>query len=250
MRQSSSKKSKMRFFARLISSLFKAEENRLAQDVLERTGIRPVRIDLYELAFRHSSALSFKKTSRNNQRLEFLGDAILGAVVADYLYHTYPEKDEGFLTGMRSKIVSRSSLNKLAEAMNLQSLIISKIDLRKPAKSLGGDTLEALIGAIYLDKGIKEAQRFITQKILHELIDVLDLEHQIISYKGLFIEWAQKQRKSFEFVLLESWGQQHHKTFKIGLYVNGKLLSSGVGLSKKQAEEVASELAFKELLVS
>ena len=208
--------------------------------------IRPANLGLYELALRHSSASrkQGKKNVQNNERLEFLGDAILGAVIADYLYQEYPGKNEGFLTSMRSKIVSRSHLNNVANRLNITPLVISKLDKRKPAKSLGGDALEALIGAIYLDQGVKKAKSFIHSKILDDLVEMEELENTIISYKGLIIEWAQKERKTFSFSLINQWGKQHNMTFEMGLHIDDSLVSKGKGTSKKRAEEDAAKKAF------
>ena len=139
----------------------------------------PLDLSLYELAFRHSSASRQNSNSKpqNNERLEFLGDAVLGAVVADYLYQKYPNKDEGFLTSMRSKIVSRSNLNNIAKTLGIKDAVVSNLNKKKPAKSLGGDTLEALIGAIYLDKGILSAQNFIHNKIIFIHFDFSRTHH-------------------------------------------------------------------------
>lgn len=208
---------------------------------------------LYQLAFRHSSSSAFKSEKNhphNNQRLEFLGDAILGAVVSSFLYDRYPDKDEGFLTHMRSKIVSRSNLNNVAKHLGIDELVICKLYRKKLAKSIGGDTLEALIGAIYLDKGEKVAQNFIVQNILHSgVLNVRELEEHVISYKSQIIEWAQKQKALFRFELLDQWGKQHSMNFKVGFYLNEELLETGTGTSKKLAEEEASRRAFEKLLL-
>ena len=236
----------MQFLLRFFSSRSKREDEFLIT-IKQIVGTKPKDHSLYRLALRHSSSNKSKKNARNNERLEFLGDAILGAVVADHLYQTYPHKDEGFLTSMRSKIVSRSNLNTIGKKLGLEPLIISKLDKRKPAKSICGDALEALIGAVYLDQGLGNTMRFIQERVLLANLDLESLESHIISYKGQFIEWAQKERKQFEFTLLDSWGVQHNKTFKMGLYLNNELIATGRGSSKKMAEEDAAEKAFKSL---
>lgn len=235
----------MSFISRIFSFRAKREGDIhafLKQDL----GVRPNNVHLYELALRHSSASKKhgKKHVQNNERLEFLGDAILGAVIADYLYLNYPTKNEGFLTSMRSKIVSRSNLNNVATKLNITPLVISKLDKRKPAKSVGGDALEALIGAIYLDQGVKKAKSFIHSKILEGLVEMEKLENTIISYKGLIIEWAQKERKSFNFSLVNQWGKQHNMTFEMALMIDDLMVSKGKGSSKKRAEEEAAKKAF------
>lgn len=240
----------MNFFLKLFPSRFKREGDFFVF-ISETIGFKPANIHLYELAFRHSSASErpSKKLPQNNERLEFLGDAILGTIVADYLYQQYPEKDEGFLTSMRSKIVSRSNLNEISRELGIQDLVVSNLDKKKPAKSLGGDTLEALIGAIYLDKGIASAKIFVHKKIIEQHVYLDVLEQHIISYKGLLIEWAQKERKQFEFSLLKQWGKQHNMTFEMGLFLDEVLVATGKGSSKKRAEEEAAEKAFSSLQI-
>lgn len=234
----------MNLFSRFFPSR-KKRDGEFFAFIKDVTGVKPSNSTLYELAFRHSSASRHSKGSiENNERLEFLGDAVLGTIIADYLYQRYPEKDEGFLTSMRSKIVSRSNLNCVSKELGIHKLILSKLDKRKPAKSLGGDTLEALIGAIYLDHGLDKTKRFIYSRIIDDHDYLNELEHQIISYKGLFIEWAQKERKSFEFLLSNQWGKQHNMTFEMTLILEAKTIVTGQGYSKKQAEEDAAEKAF------
>jgi ribonuclease-3 len=237
----------MSFFTRLFFSRLVNGE-RFAGNLKALLGFRPKKPELYKLAFIHSSASkTSSKTDKNNERLEFLGDAILSAVVADYLYKHYPQKSEGFLTSMRSKVVSRSNLNKIAENLKLNNFIISKLNNNKRAKSLGGDTLEALIGAIYLDRGIRHAALFIHQHVLSEKRIFEHLEKHVISYKGFLIEWAQKERNKVEFSLLNDWGKQHNKTFKMGLIMNDELIATGRGTSKKLAEEDAAKKACNQL---
>jgi ribonuclease-3 len=237
----------MSFFARLFNAR-SVNGKKLAANLKPLIGYRPKKVGLYELAFRHSSASKKSvKTDKNNERLEFLGDAILSAVIAEYLYRHYPDKSEGFLTSMRSKLVSRTNLNKIADQLALHGFIVSKLTNRMKAKSLGGDTLEALIGAIYLDKGINSAAQFIHQHVLSEKRAFDQLENHVISYKGLLIEWAQKERKQIEFTLLDDWGKQHNKTFKMGLKLNSQLITTGRGTSKKTAEEDAAKKAFDQL---
>ncbi len=234
----------MKILSKLISFRFK-RESEFFRYIHHLTGFRPNDIALYQLAFRHRSASKRKSESliENNERLEFLGDAILGALIAEFLYEQYPDKDEGFLTSMRSKIVSRKNLNKISHKLNLKEKIIDKLDKRKAAKSLGGDALEALIGALYLDRGIEKTKEFVYSKIIHQNMYFADLERHVISYKGLFIEWAQKERKAFCFTLIDQWGQQHNMVFKMGLYIDENLITSAEGASKKSAEEGAAAKA-------
>lgn len=216
------------------------------------TGVQPKDLSLYELAFRHSSASKKNEESgwSNNERLEFLGDAILGAVVAEDLYHRYPDENEGFLTSMRAKMVSRKNLNTIALKLDLAPLVISKLDNQKPARSLLGDVLEALIGAIYLDYGLSSARQFITQKVIEDHTEFTQLENQVVSFKSAFIEYVQGQRLKHEFRLEDKWGKNHNLTFKIGLYLKGERIAEGTGTSKKRAEEMAAEQACSELNIT
>ncbi len=239
----------MRFLVRLFSSRKSVEENSFATSVQQLIGHKPTTLSYYILAFRHSSVDQDMNRPQNNERLEFLGDAILGAVVAQFLYHQYPNANEGFLTNMRSKIVSRKNLNQIASDLQIGQLIVAKLDKRKKAKSINGDTLEALIGAIYLDIGLQAAIKFIKTKILGDLQIFGSLEKQVLSFKSKLIEWSQKERKSLSFVILNSWGSDHNKTFEMGVLLDDELLGSGIGSSKKLAEESAAHSVFMALQV-
>lgn len=215
--------------------------------IAQITGLEPVNLSFYQLAMRHSSASKKSESAAwsNNERLEFLGDAILGAVVAKRLYDLYPEENEGFLTSMRAKMVSRKNLNKLAEKFNLAPLVVSRLDAKKPARSLLGDVLEALIGAVYLDLGMEAAERFIESKVMEGNKAFAELETQVVSYKSTLIEYAQAERLHHEFKLEERWGKNHSLNFRVGLYLNGDRVTQGTGTSKKRAEESAAEEACK-----
>lgn len=228
-----------------------AKKNEFYHRIAQLTGIEPRDLSLYELAMRHSSA-SKKSSSEgwsNNERLEFLGDAILGAVVAKELYEFYPDKNEGFLTSMRAKMVSRKNLNLLAQQFDLAPLVVSKLDAQKPARSLLGDVLEALIGAIYLDRGMNAAEQFISTKIIRGKAAFEELERQVVSFKSAFIEYAQGERIRHEFILEERWGKNHSLTFRVGLFFDGNRIAEGIGTSKKRAEESAAEVACRELQI-
>jgi ribonuclease-3 len=237
----------MRFLLRLFSFRKSVEENGFVASVQKLIGFKPLTISLYLLAFRHSSVDKNINRPQNNERLEFLGDAILGAVVAEYLYCHYPNANEGFLTSMRSKIVSRNNLNHIASELQIGNLIVANLDKRKKAKSINGDTLEALIGAIYLDIGIDAASSFIKSRILGDAQSLSELEKQVLSFKSKLIEWSQKERKSLSFVPLNSWGSDHNKTFEMGVLLDEQLIGSGIGQSKKLAEESAANIVFTNL---
>ncbi len=206
----------------------------------------PSNLQLYEEALRHSSASLVDESgnSTNNERLEFLGDAILGAVVADFLYAYYPHKKEGFLSSMRAKIVSRSNINAMASALGLKDLLISNIRPGQEGKTALGNALEALIGAIYLDKGYAVAESFISKKLIKGLLDIHKLESIVISYKSLLLEWGQKNEKKVVFTRVSKPGTKQYTT---SLSVEGFEVLTNSASSKKKAEESVSKLIYKKI---
>lgn len=228
-----------------ISSHF-AKDGNFFLSIKELTGYKPLNEELFKLAFRHSSATHKSRgVKQNNQRLEFLGDAVLSAVVAEYLYRQYPEEGEGFLTNMRSKIVSRKHLNQLGIKMGLNKLVVKKTNRTVQAKSIYGDALEALIGALYLDRGFEACRGFIEQKILSDTVDLKVIETRIASHKGALLEWGQKNKREINFSVTGCYGESHARRFHVTLNIDGKVASTGQGTSKKKAEEDASRVAFK-----
>lgn len=218
-------------------------------EIKELTGFPPKDEEHYKLALRHSSASHESEGKRiNNQRLEYLGDAILGSIVADFLYDSYPKRGEGFLTSMRSKIVSRKHLNQLGLKLKLHKMVVKRTARTGHAKSIYGDALEALIGAIYLDRGYEDTRHFVVQKIVLVLMDLDALESRIASHKGAILEWGQKNKKNVNFEISGCWGESHSRKFEITLKVNNEIVSTGNGSSKKKAEEEASRIAYKSLL--
>lgn len=207
-------------------------------------GFEPIAIDLYYQAFCHSSI----DTSEygNNERLEFLGDSILDAVITEYLYHTLPGKNEGILTDMRSKMVSRRTLNKLGKEFNLSEFIQSNLGGSTPS-SVIGNAFEALIAAIYLDKGSEFCKTFIIQNIIEKYFDLNELEKQISSYKKHFIHWSQKNNRNYKFELISESGESHNKSFEIALKLDNILVTKSTSSSKKKAEESAAKKACKKL---
>jgi len=229
-------------FRGLIRSKFSANQQ-LFRSIRNIFGFYPNNIFIYKLALRHKSATKKKVNGLkiNNERLEYLGDAILGAVVADYLFRQFPYKNEGFLTEMRSKIVSRNSLNKLSLKLGLEKLILSDADPNYRPKSAGGDAFEAMIGAIYLDKGYYFARRTIISRILNLHFDLEDLIDTEISYKSRIIEWAQKEKKDLSFKVVEEIGEKQDKQFKIALIVDEETITEAIDYSIKGAEKIAAE---------
>lgn len=210
-------------------------------------GFTPKNLFIYKKAFTHRSIKEIdKETGRpiNYERLEFLGDAMLSAVIASYLFQEVPTGDEGYLTQMRSKIVSREHLNELGRDLNLIQFVKSTISHSKFGENIHGNIFEALIGAIYFDKGYNYCKKFIYKRVIEPYVDVPKLEGKITSYKSLFIEWCQKQKHQFEYEVYEDTGKDSVKHFSVRLRLNGKIIAKGRATSKKKAEETASKRAY------
>lgn len=180
----------------------------------------------------------------NYERLEFLGDAMLGAVIASHLYLEVPGGDEGYLTKMRSKIVSREHLNELGKELNLIKLIESKISSAQFGDNIHGNLFEALIGAIFLDKGFNICEKFIYKRVIIPYVDIAQLEGKVISYKSLLIEWCQKEKKKFDYNVYEDTGNDEVRHFSVKLSIDNKVVAKARATSKKKAEEKASKRAF------
>lgn len=180
----------------------------------------------------------------NYERLEFLGDAMLGAVIASHLYLEVPGGDEGYLTKMRSKVVSREHLNELGKDLNLIDLIESKIAASQFGDNIHGNLFEALIGAIFLDKGFNYCEKFIYKRVIIPYVDIAQLEGRVISYKSLLIEWCQKEKKTFNYNVYEDSGNDETRHFSVKLSVDNKVIAKARATSKKKAEEKASKRAF------
>ncbi|NCO62343.1 MAG: ribonuclease III [Flavobacteriales bacterium] len=209
-------------------------------------GFRPKNIQIYKTAFTHRS-MNIKDDEGNTinyERLEFLGDAILGAVIASHLYTEVPGGDEGYLTKMRSKVVSREHLNELGKDLNLINLIESKIAASQFGDNIHGNLFESLIGAIFLDKGFKYCEKFIYQRVIIPYVDIAQLEGRVISYKSLLIEWCQKEKKTFNYNVYEDTGNDDVRHFSVKLSVDNKVITKARATSKKKAEEKASKRAF------
>lgn len=209
-------------------------------------GFKPRNIQIYKTAFTHRS-MNIKDdegNAINYERLEFLGDAMLGAVIASHLYIEVPGGDEGYLTKMRSKVVSREHLNELGKDLNLIKLIESKISASQFGDNIHGNLFEALIGAIFLDRGFKFCEKFIYKRVIIPYVDIAQLEGKVISYKSLLIEWCQKEKKTFNYNVYEDTGNDDVRHFSVKLSVDNKVVSKARATSKKKAEEKASKRAF------
>lgn len=222
-------------------------EKRFIRQLKQVLGFVPANLKLYQLALIHKSASG--KFSKNhdihNERLEFLGDAILDSVIAEQLYNSFPGEDEGFLTQMRSKIVNRDTLKKIAINMGISDLLIVRMS-KDNHKALHGDALEALIGAIYLDKGYRKTRKFILRKIISKHINLAELSEKEVDFKSRIIEWGQKNRKDINFTCHEQTnGNEKTPVFISHLLVFDDIVGMGLGKSKKEAEQNAAKQAIQ-----
>ena len=209
-------------------------------------GFTPRRVEYYEAAFTHKSVNSHDSEGHkvNNERLEFLGDAVLGVVIADYLFTHAPQGNEGYLTQMRAKIVSREQLNMIGRNLHFEKAIKSSFPASKIPCDVYGNTMEALIGAIYKDCGYEKCRKFIYRVIIEPYVDIKTLEHKVGSYKSLMIQLAQKSHKSIAFEVCDEKSEDLQKLFGVRLMLNGKCVAKGRGSSKKKAEERAAKRAY------
>ena len=235
----------MSFIRNIFNSRSKRNGNFFIQ-IKNIVGYKPNNIRYYEKAFTHRSMNIRDKEGNpiNYERLEFVGDAMLSAVIASHLFNEVPQGDEGYLTKMRSKIVSREHLNELGKELNLVSLVESKIPIDNFGNNIHGNLFEALVGAIYLDKGYNQCEKFIYDKIVIPHVDIEQLEGKVISYKSLLIEWCQKEKKTFDYNVYEDTGNDELRHFSVKLSVNNKIIAKARATSKKKAEEKASKRAF------
>lgn len=207
---------------------------------------KPRNIKPYEKAFTHRSLnlKDHKGNAVNFERLEFLGDAMLSSVIAAHLFKEVPEGNEGYLTKMRAKVVSRKHLNELGKDLKLIELVKTNIPKSQFGINIHGNLFEALIGAIYLDRGFVYCERFIKEAVIDPYVDIESLEGQVISYKSLLIEWCQKEKKVFNYEVYEDTGKDEMKHFAVKLRIDEKVVAKARATSKKKAEEKASKRAY------
>lgn len=238
----------MKIFQRLgIHTLFfNAQDKRLASSVKMIIGRKPLNLSIYRLALTPSSLGEETSTGFkiSNERLEFLGDAILGSVVAEYLFKKFPYRDEGFLTETRSKLVNRETLNDIGIKIGLKKTLDQVVSNRQFTgnKSLFGDILEAFLGAVYLDRGYVFTQKLILNRILIHM-DLDGMISTVTNYKSKIIEWSQKESKSVDYKVLQINGNQRYKEFVVELNIDGESVAQGKGSTKKKAEQEASKNA-------
>ena len=226
------------------------KEKELYLSLHQIIGVYPHNISYYKLALMHKSVARRNEKGRpvNNERLEFLGDAILDAIVGDIVYQHFPGKREGFLTNTRSKIVQRETLNKLAQEMGINQLILSGGHSYSHNSYLGGNAFEALVGALYLDRGYNACMKFMEQRILSQLINIDKVAYKEMNFKSKLIEWSQKNRVKLEYKLLEQKKDEHGSpVFRFQVLIEGLEGGIGSGFSKKESQQLASKLTLQRL---
>ena len=212
-------------------------------------GFTPANLSLYKLAFTpHNVAVGTTNGLKSsNERLEYLGDAVLGAVVAEMLFKKFPFQEEGFLTEMRSKLVNRDHLSRLAKKIGIEFFINQMGESQQLHRSTFGDAFEALIGAVYMDYGYARAQEFILERIIRNHVDLEEMQKMELSFKSRLINWSQREKKKVLFEQFEEIESGGKKLFRVLVFVSGNEEGKGEDFSKKRAEETASEMACKGL---
>ncbi|MDQ2718959.1 MAG: putative dsRNA-binding protein [Bacteroidota bacterium] len=230
-----------------ISNIFYSKEERdFRRQLRNILGYTPKKLILYKTALSHRSVR--EGADENNERLEFLGDAILSTVVAHFLFMRYPYKGEGFLTEMRSKMVNRNQLNDIAVKIGLKKITFyNKFDNSLKISQIFGNTLEALVGAVFLDKGYDETQKWVTHQIIHPHLYMQDLENLDINQKNKLYGWANKNGKILAFETLEEKMENGRRLFTIAAKIDGEVIAEAKAYNKKDASQVAAQIAVEKL---
>jgi len=210
-------------------------------------GYIPSNLALYKLAFFHKSTSTQKGYAiQNNERLEYLGDAVLGTIVAEYLFKKYPNSNEGFLTKMRSKIVKRKSLNQIGDKMGLD-VLLSEYNTTRLSRSMLGNAVEALVGAIYVERGYNNTKSYVVNQLLRRYLDIHELETTDDNFKSQLLEWSQKNGKTVSYKVLARYKFEKRDRFKVAVLVDGEKVGTADDFNKKSAEQIASERALSAL---
>jgi ribonuclease III len=237
-------------FLRRINGTYILDKHEFSSRLKKIFGFRPGNLKLYEVAFIHRSATFTLPDGKkvNNERLEYLGDAVLSAILSDYLFEKFPDASEGFMTKIRSRIVNREILNQLAVSMGINKILISNVNSNHPTKNLYGDALEALIGSVFLDKGFKKTKKIFIKNILNKYLDLETIINTDTDYKSLVFEWVQKNKSNLIFTYNEEYDFNLKKSvFSTTLIIDRQEMGVGQGSSKKEAEQEAASQTWKRL---
>lgn len=233
---------------RRIYNLYLSDDKDLTMRLRPILGFTPARLSLFKTAFYHKSMTNETPGRATNERLEYLGDAILSTIVAEYLFKKYPNKDEGFLTKMRSKIVKRQTLNEIADNMGLD-VILSEYSMGKMSNSMLGNALEALVGAIYIEFGYEKTKNYVIKNILMKYLNINDLENRDDNHKSQLLEWCQKHGKDINFATLSKFKLDKRDCFKVAIVIDGVEISTAEDFNKKAAEQTAANRAIEKLMI-
>lgn len=240
----------MSFLNKKPVSLYIPEKQEFSSDLRKILGFRPGNLRLYEIAFIHRSASFTLSDGKkiNNERLEYLGDAILDAILSDFLFEKFTDASEGFLTKIRARIVNRDMLNQIAVSMGIDKILVSNIGSAQSTKNLYGDAFEALIGSIFLDKGFRKTRKFFIKNVLSKYLDLNTIVKTDPDYKSLVFEWVQKRKANLIFTYKDEYDFDTKKSvFTTSLLIDKKEFGKGQGTSKKEAEQEASSQAWKRI---
>ncbi|HLO56662.1 MAG TPA: ribonuclease III [Saprospiraceae bacterium] len=226
-----------------------SEDKELTRRLKQILGFTPARLNLFKTAFYHKSMTNETPGKATNERLEYLGDAILSTIVAEYLFKKYPNKDEGFLTKMRSKIVKRQTLNEIADNMGLD-VILSDYSLGKMSSSMLGNALEALVGAIYIEFGYDKTKDYIIKNILMRYLNMTELETKDDNHKSQLLEWCQKNGKEINFTTLAKFKLDKRDCFKVAVVIDGVEMATSEDFNKKSAEQAAASKVMQKLHIA
>ena len=236
----------MLFLVRLYN-YYLSPQKILVRKLKSLLGFTPIHLAVFKQAFAHKSTPTEKSSFiQNNERLEYLGDAVLGTIIAEYLFRKYPNADEGFLTKMRSKIVKRKSLNLIADNMGLD-VLLSEFNQTRLSKSMLGNALEALVGAVYLEGGYHKTKWFVISQVIRNYVDVHELENIDDNYKSQLLEWCQKNGRTVHYKLLARYKYDKRDKFKVAVVIDGEKMATADDYNKKSAEQTASEKAMIQL---
>ena len=240
----------MYLFRKKLNGTYLPDKLEFRSRLIKILGFKPGNLELYEIAFIHRSATFTLSNGKkvNNERLEYLGDAVLDAILSDYLFEKFPDANEGFLTKIRSRIVNRDVLNQLALSMGINKILVSRVNSSNLTKNLYGDAFEALIGSVFLDQGFRKTKKLFIKNVLNKYLDLDLIVKTDTDYKSLVFEWVQKNKSNLIFTYNEEYDFILKKSvFSTILFIDKQEFGEGHGSSKKEAEQEASSQAWKRL---